>query len=64
MSTQIPKDQFNLVIWIWREITDGIPVFDQNGNELGNSAAAAKSGITAVTISRVAMAAPAFGIPI
>lgn len=42
-------------------MTDGIPVVDKNGNELGKSKNAAKSGITAVTISRVAMAAPAFG---
>ncbi len=44
-----------------RELTDGIPVVDKNGNELGKSKNAAQSGITAVTISRVAMAAPGFG---
>lgn len=31
----------------YREINEGIPVMDKNGNELGNSKAAAKYGITA-----------------
>jgi len=45
----------------FREIREGIPVTDKNGNELGSSAKAAKVGIAAVTVSRVALAAPAFG---
>jgi hypothetical protein len=37
-------------------------VTDRNGNELGTSVKAAYSGIAAVTFSRIAMAAPAFGM--
>jgi hypothetical protein len=34
---------------------------DKDGNELGKSGIAAKSGITQVSFSRVIMAAPGFG---
>ncbi|CAL8095586.1 unnamed protein product [Orchesella dallaii] len=53
----------NIPLMRSRELTEGIPVVDENGNELGKSANAAKEGIIAVTISRVAMAAPAFVLP-
>lgn len=34
---------------------------DKDGNEMGNSKTAAQSGIAAVMVSRIAMAAPAMG---
>ena len=43
------------------EINDGVPVSDEDGNVLGNSAIAAKSGITQVVFSRVGMASPGMG---
>ncbi|ESO97003.1 hypothetical protein LOTGIDRAFT_159748 [Lottia gigantea] len=46
-----------------REILNGIPVFDENGNRLGESKTAAKSAITQVVISRVFMATPGMMIP-
>jgi hypothetical protein len=36
----------------------GIPVFDENGNRVGESKRAATSAITQVVVSRVAMASP------
>ncbi|OXA57960.1 sideroflexin-1 [Folsomia candida] len=53
----------NIPLMRMKEINEGIPVMDKNGNELGNSKAAAKYGITAVTFSRIVMAAPGFVIP-
>ena len=40
------------------ELTEGIQVYDENGNYLGNSKIAAKKAITEVVISRIGMAAP------
>ncbi|XP_063963533.1 sideroflexin-1-like [Lytechinus pictus] len=45
------------------ELSNGIPVFDENGNRVGNSKKAAKSAITQVVISRICMAMPGMLIP-
>ena len=42
----------------FREIIDGIVVFDENNNPVGKSKKAAAKGITQVVISRITMAAP------
>lgn len=42
----------------FRELEKGIPVTDKGGNKLGDSKNAAKAAITAVTFSRIGMAAP------
>uniref|UniRef100_A0AAY5KA24 Sidoreflexin n=1 Tax=Esox lucius TaxID=8010 RepID=A0AAY5KA24_ESOLU len=44
-----------------RELKYGIPVTDENGNRLGESVNAAKSGIVQVVVSRIGMAVPAMG---
>jgi hypothetical protein len=44
-----------------REIQQGVPVSDINGNRLGNSKTAAQRGIALVTFSRIGMAAPGMG---
>lgn len=44
-----------------RELKVGIPVTDENGNRLGESANAAKQAITQVVVSRILMAAPGMG---
>ena len=41
-----------------RELTNGIPVFDENGNRLGVSRRAATSAIAQVVVSRILMATP------
>ncbi|XP_025093876.1 sideroflexin-1-like [Pomacea canaliculata] len=41
-----------------RELTNGIPVFDENGNRVGTSSRAAASAITQVVVSRIVMAMP------
>ncbi|XP_064601960.1 sideroflexin-1-like [Liolophura sinensis] len=46
-----------------RELTEGIPVFDENGNRLGNSTKAASKAIGQVVFSRIAMATPGMMIP-
>ncbi|XP_072177895.1 sideroflexin-1-like [Diadema setosum] len=45
------------------ELVNGIPVFDENGNRIGNSRNAAKSAIPQVVISRIFMAMPGMVIP-
>ena len=42
----------------FREIIDGIVVFDENDNPVGKSKKAATTGITQVVISRITMATP------
>jgi len=42
----------------FRELIDGIVVFDENSNPVGKSTKAAAKGITQVVISRITMAAP------
>jgi hypothetical protein len=44
-----------------RELQEGVPVVDDNGNKLGQSKIAAKTGIIAVVLSRVGMASPGMG---
>uniref|UniRef100_A0A3B5QE52 Sidoreflexin n=1 Tax=Xiphophorus maculatus TaxID=8083 RepID=A0A3B5QE52_XIPMA len=46
-----------------RELKYGIPVMDENGNRLGESANAAKQAIIQVVVSRIGMAVPAMAIP-
>ncbi|CAG0914799.1 unnamed protein product [Notodromas monacha] len=41
-----------------KELSEGIPILDSNGNKLGMSKIAAREGITNVVISRIAMASP------
>jgi hypothetical protein len=45
----------------YREIQEGVPVSDINGNKLGDSKIAAQRGIALVTFSRIGMAAPGMG---
>ena len=44
--------------FLYRELQKGTPVFDVNGNRVGDSKTAAKKGIGLVVISRISMAAP------
>ncbi|XP_020932177.1 sideroflexin-1 isoform X3 [Sus scrofa] len=53
----------NIPLMRQRELRAGIPVTDENGNRLGESANAAKQAITQVVISRILMAAPGMAIP-
>lgn len=46
---------------LYRELREGIPITDENGNRLGVSAIAAKDGITQVVLSRIGMAVPGMG---
>lgn len=46
-----------------RELLEGIPVFDANGNKVGESKIAAKKAISLVVFSRICMAAPGMLIP-
>lgn len=53
----------NIPLMRQRELKVGIPVTDENGNRLGESAHAAKQAITQVVVSRILMAAPGMAIP-
>ncbi|XP_069451423.1 sideroflexin-1 isoform X4 [Ovis canadensis] len=53
----------NIPLMRQRELKVGIPVTDENGNRLGESANAAKQAITQVVVSRILMAAPGMAIP-
>lgn len=46
-----------------REVLHGVPIFDDNGNKLGESKVAARSAITQVVFSRIMMATPGMMIP-
>ncbi|CAG0903941.1 unnamed protein product, partial [Darwinula stevensoni] len=48
----------NIPMMRLQELQKGTPVFDVNGNRVGDSKTAAKKGIGLVVISRIAMAAP------
>uniref|UniRef100_A0A8C2NZL0 Sideroflexin-1 n=1 Tax=Capra hircus TaxID=9925 RepID=A0A8C2NZL0_CAPHI len=53
----------NIPLMRQRELKVGIPVTDENGNRLGESANAAKQAITQVVVSRILMAAPGMEVP-
>ena len=59
-SAKAPVNFFARVL-LSRELKVGIPVTDENGNRLGESANAAKQAITQVVVSRILMAAPGMG---
>lgn len=46
-----------------RELVDGIPVFTEDGERVGESTVAAKKAITQVTLSRIFMASPGMLLP-
>ncbi|BFY98630.1 hypothetical protein BsWGS_01670 [Bradybaena similaris] len=46
-----------------RELMHGIPIFDENGNRVGESSRAASKAISQVVISRIIMAMPGMMIP-
>ncbi|XP_054268020.1 sideroflexin-1-like [Macrosteles quadrilineatus] len=48
----------NIPLMRYREVENGVPVYDANNNHLGDSQTAAKIGIAAVVFSRIFMAAP------
>lgn len=48
----------NIPLMRQTEITQGIDVYDNNGNKIGQSRLAAVKGITQVIVSRITMAAP------
>ncbi|XP_065339947.1 sideroflexin-3 [Cloeon dipterum] len=53
----------NIPMMRMKEIQEGVPVVDANGNKLGESKTAAKTGIVAVVLSRIGMASPGMVIP-
>lgn len=53
----------NIPMMRMREIRLGIPVFDEDGNRIGDSRKAAKVAIAQVVLSRVMMAAPGMVLP-
>ncbi|KAF8790677.1 Sideroflexin-1 like protein [Argiope bruennichi] len=53
----------NIPMMRLKEIREGIPVVDKNGNRVGNSKTAAKWAITQVVLSRIGMAMPGMLIP-
>ncbi|XP_076372289.1 sideroflexin-1-like isoform X2 [Tachypleus tridentatus] len=53
----------NIPMMRQRELRHGIPIFDKNGNKLGDSKVAAKWAISQVVLSRILMAAPGMTIP-
>ncbi|XP_048671191.1 sideroflexin-1 isoform X4 [Marmota marmota marmota] len=53
----------NIPLMRQRELKAGIPVTDDNGNRLGESANAAQQAISQVVVSRILMAAPGMAIP-
>jgi len=48
----------NIPLMRQKELIDGIPVYDEDNNLIGNSKKAASKGISAVVFSRVAMCSP------
>jgi len=48
----------NIPLMRYRELENGVPVYDANNNYLGDSKSAAKIGIAAVVFSRITMCAP------
>lgn len=57
-------EEYTLFIHLFcffRELKYGIPVTDEEGNRLGESASAAQQAIVQVVVSRIGMAVPAMG---
>lgn len=50
-----------IIFLFHREIQEGVPVEDETGKRVGKSKAAAREGISLVTMSRVCMALPGMG---
>ena len=48
----------------FREIQQGIPVYTENDEYIGESKVAAKTAILQVLVSRIAMASPGMGLSI
>ncbi|ODN01146.1 Sideroflexin-3 [Orchesella cincta] len=46
-----------------KEVSDGVPVIDKDGNRIGDSKIAAKQGIGSVVLSRILMASPGMIFP-
>lgn len=53
----------NIPLMRQRELLHGIPVYDKNGNQLGESKIAARHAIIMTIVSRIGMATPGMGIP-
>jgi hypothetical protein len=53
----------NIPLMRQKELKEGIPVLDENGNKIGNSPSAAKTAISQVVLSRIGMCAPGMLLP-
>lgn len=53
----------NIPLMRQRELLNGVPVFDENGNKLGDSKIAARNAVVMTVFSRIAMASPGMAIP-
>ncbi|XP_047129252.1 sideroflexin-1 isoform X1 [Hydra vulgaris] len=53
----------NIPLMRQRELMHGIPVFDENGNRLGESKIAAQNAVQMTVVSRIIMALPGMTIP-
>ncbi|KAK1791572.1 hypothetical protein P4O66_013577 [Electrophorus voltai] len=62
-SMQYGEYLFTLCFASPRELKYGIPITDEEGNRLGESASAAQQAIVQVVVSRIGMAVPAMAIP-
>ncbi|KAG8227826.1 hypothetical protein J437_LFUL008470 [Ladona fulva] len=51
----------NIPMMRMKELQEGVPVTDENGNKIGESKVAARTGIASVTLSRILMASPGMG---
>jgi tricarboxylate carrier len=54
---------FNIPCMRSKELSDGVPVFTEDGERVGESVTAARKGITEVLVSRIVMATPGMGLP-
>jgi len=53
----------NIPLMRQRELLSGVPVFDENGNKLGDSKIAARNAVVMTVFSRIMMASPGMAIP-
>jgi len=53
----------NIPLMRQRELIHGVPVFDENGNRLGESKIAARNAVGMTVFSRIVMASPGMAIP-